>query len=219
MSLQTYRGAREYLDFISSYAAAKNAASASVVDANANVELKNISTMESELFKKEAIKLNRLAMHDRITELFGEELADQYISDLENHVIYRHDETKTIGFPYCASITLYPFLLRGLKDFGGSSAPPKNLSSYCGGFINLCFAVASELAGAVATPEFLPYMDYFIRMEYGDDYYTHTDKIVDLSNKRRTIDKIITGAFQQVVYSLNQPAAARGSQSIFWNIA
>ena len=32
-------------------------------------------------------------------------------------------------------------------------------------------------------------------------------------------DDDITDAFEQVVYSLNQPAAARGNQSVFWNIA
>ena len=30
---------------------------------------------------------------------------------------------------------------------------------------------------------------------------------------------MITDAFEQVVYSLNQPASARGNQSVFWNIA
>ena len=81
------------------------------------------------------------------------------------------------------------------------------------------FALASQFCGAVSTPEWLSYMDYFIRKEYGDDYYLHTNKTIDLSNRSRTIDKVITDAFEQVVYSLNQPAAARGNQSVFWNIA
>ena len=62
-------------------------------------------------------------------------------------------------------------------------------------------------------------MDYFVRREYGDDYYLHPDQQADLSTRRRTIDKVITDSFEQVVYSLNQPAAARGNQSVFWNIA
>ena len=62
-------------------------------------------------------------------------------------------------------------------------------------------------------------MDYFIRKEYGDDYYKRTDEVVGLSNTRKTIDRVITDGFQQVVYSINQPAAARGAQSVFWNIA
>lgn len=62
-------------------------------------------------------------------------------------------------------------------------------------------------------------MDYFVRQEYGDGYYLRPDAPADLSTRRRTIDKVVTDAFEQVVYSLNQPAAARGNQSVFWNIA
>lgn len=124
-----------------------------------------------------------------------------------------------IGTPYCASITLYPFLADGMKKIGGTTSAPKRLKSFVGGFINLVFAVSAQLCGAVATPEFLAYMDYFVRKAYGDDYYLHVDRVVDLSSEGNTIDDIIVGYFDQVVYSLNQPAAARGSQSVFWNIA
>ena len=141
-----YADRQPYLNFIQAYSHAANAASGSEVDANANVEKKSIATMESEIFKKEAIAINRLAMQQRIAELYGEDLAKQYIEDLEAHRIYRHDETAVIGKAYCASITMYPFLLNGLKDLGGTSAAPKNLSSFCGAFINLVFAAAAQLA-------------------------------------------------------------------------
>ena len=94
-----------------------------------------------------------------------------------------------------------------------------NGQSFCGSFINLVFAISAQFAGAVSTPEFLTYMDYFIRLEYGDDYYKHPTKVVDNSNKKRTIEDVLTQYFQQVCYSLNQPAAARNYQSVFWNIA
>ena len=183
------------------------------------MERKNIATLETELFKEDAVALNRLAMYRKLSELYGVDLAEEYLRQLEEHEIYRHDETAVIGKPYCASVTLYPFLLRGNTSIGGTSDAPKNLASFTGAFVNLVFALASQFCGAVSTPEWLSYMDYFIRKEYGDDYYLHTDKAIDLSNRERTIDKVITDAFEQVVYSLNQPAAARGNQSVFWNIA
>jgi len=114
---------------------------------------------------------------------------------------------------------MYPFLSNGLKSIGGLSGAPHHLKSFCGGFVNLVFAIASQFAGAVSTPEFLSYMDYFIRKEYGDDYYKRADQIVDESIEHKTIDNEITSYFEQVVYSLNQPAAARNFQSVFWNIA
>ena len=183
------------------------------------MEKKNIATLETELFKEDAVALNRLAMYRKLSELYGVDLAEEYLRQMEEHEIYRHDETAVVGKPYCASVTLYPFLLRGNTSIGGTSDAPKNLASFTGAFVNLVFALASQFCGAVSTPEWLSYMDYFIRKEYGDDYYLHADKTIDLSNRERSIDKVITDAFEQVVYSLNQPAAARGNQSVFWNIA
>ena len=183
------------------------------------MERKSIATLETELFKEDAVALNRLAMYRKLSELYGADLAEEYLRQLEEHEIYRHDETAVVGKPYCASVTLYPFLLHGNTSIGGTSDAPKNLASFTGAFINLVFALASQFCGAVSTPEWLSYMDYFIRKEYGDDYYLHADKTIDLSNRARSIDKVITDAFEQVVYSLNQPAAARGNQSVFWNIA
>lgn len=51
------------------------------------------------------------------------------------------------------------------------------------------FALASQFCGAISTPEWLAYMDYFVRKEYGDDDYTHAGNPAELSSRRRTIDK------------------------------
>ena len=119
----------------------------------------------------------------------------------------------------CVSMTMYPFLYHGITSIGGLSSAPTNVHSFIGGFINLVFAVASQFAGAVSTPEWLPYFDYFLRKEYGNDYYLRADDLADLSKKRRSIKQVIYDLFQQTVYSICQPAAARNFQSVFWNIA
>ena len=189
------------------------------MDANANVTSKNIATLETELYKRDAIAINRLAMYQKLQEMYGTDVAEEYLRQLEEHEVYRHDETAVVGKPYCASVTLYPFLFHGNTTIGGTSDAPKNLAAFNGAFINLVFALASQFCGAISTPEWLAYMDYFVRKEYGDDYYTRAGDPADLSSRRRTVDKVVTDSFEQVVYSLNQPAAARGNQSVFWNIA
>jgi len=210
---------RKYVNFIKKYRIATNAASGSEVDANANVENKNIATCSGELCKKEKIGYNRLMMIDKITEMYGAELAEEYIRQLESHEIYKHDETSI--YPYCVSITMYPFLFNGLKTLGGMASAPTNLDSFCGSFINLVFAIAAQFAGAVSTPEFLMYMDYFIRKDYGDNYPDRWEETVTADGvlRRRTMRDLVHDKFQQVVYSINQPAAARDFQSVFWNIA
>lgn len=200
--------------FIKDYAKASNAATGSKYDSNANVTEKNIVTLNGELFKGDIIKVNRTILTDKIREMYGEDLAKEYIQMLESHVLYKHDETSIM--PYCVAITMYPFLLEGLQPIGGLSTKPKNLDSFCGMFVNLVFAISSQFAGAVATGEFLMYFDYFARKEWGDDYWKRPEEMVD---KHRNIDKTLEQKFQQIVYSINQPAAARNFQSVFWNIS
>ncbi|WP_105169722.1 anaerobic ribonucleoside-triphosphate reductase [Pseudoalteromonas sp. T1lg23B] len=190
--------------FIDDYCEAHNAADGSAMDANANVTLKNIATLESELMKDYFIQVNRAKLAKKIKELYGKTLSDEYQRQINEHEIYVHDETSLK--PYCTSITMYPFLLEGLTKLGGESKAPKHLESFCGSFVNLVFAISAQFAGAVATVEFLMYFDYFARKDYGDDY---------LITSRKKIENHL----QHVVYALNQPAAARGYQSVFWNIS
>ncbi|MDE5623181.1 MAG: anaerobic ribonucleoside-triphosphate reductase [Alistipes sp.] len=211
------RETREKLEFLTSYCDASNPATGSKYDANANVENKNIATLIGELPKQNFIRLNRRLLTDRIKEMYGREVADKYLHLLNSHFIYKNDETSMAN--YCASVTMYPWLLGGTLSVGGNSTRPTNLKSFCGGFVNMVFIVSSMLSGACATPEFLMYMNYFVGQEYGEDYYLHADKVVDLSTKQRTIDKIITDCFEQIVYSINQPTGARNFQAVFWNVA
>lgn len=211
------REERDKLKFLMDYCNASNPATGSKFDANANVENKNIATLIGELPKPNFIRLNRRLLTDRIKEMYGKELSDKYLYMLNNHFIYKNDETSLAN--YCASITMYPWLIGGTVSIGGNSTAPTNLKSFCGGFINMVFMVSSMLSGACATPEFLMYMNYFIGKEYGSDYYLNPDRVVDLSVKQRTIDKVITDCFEQVVYSINQPTGARNFQAVFWNIS
>ncbi len=205
------------LQFLSEYCDSVNAATGSKYDANANVEHKNIATLIGELPKSNFIRLNRRLLTDRIKKMYGKELADEYIDMLIHHFIYKNDETSLAN--YCASITMYPWLIGGTTSIGGNSTAPTNLKSFCGGFVNMVFMVSSMLSGACATPEFLMYMNYFIGKEYGLDYWQRSEEQADLSLKKRTIDKIITDYFEQIVYTLNQPTGARNYQAVFWNIA
>lgn len=211
------REVRDKLKFLIDYCDASNAASGSKYDANANVENKNMATLIGELPKSNFIRLNRRLLTDRLKEIYGKELADKYIELLTNHFIYKNDETSLAN--YCASITMYPWLIGGTYSIGGNSKAPTNLKSFCGGFVNMVFMVSSMLSGACATPEFLLYMNYFIGLEYGKEYYKSADTIVDLSMKKRSLDKVITDHFEQIVYSINQPTGARNFQAVFWNIS
>ena len=143
------RETMEKLNFLADYCDAKNAASGSKYDANANVEHKNIATLIGELPKSNFIRLNRRLLTNRIKKMYGKALADEYIDMLTHHFIYKNDETSLAN--YCASITMYPWLIGGTTSIGGNSTAPTNLKSFCGGFVNMVFMVSSMLSGACAT--------------------------------------------------------------------
>ena len=206
------------MSFVNDYKNASNAATGSKFDSNANVTQRNIATLQCELGKEEILKFRQYTIYKYIQEYYGEDLADKFLEDEDNHIIYPNDSTSLM--PYCASISLYPFLLNGLKELGGSSSVPQHANSYIGGMINLLFLVAGQFAGAVAIPEFLTYFDHFLRKDYGDDYINNLDTVIDsFGNRQATLRNKIEDWFQQFVYSVNQPAGARNYQSPFTNIA
>lgn len=204
-------------EFIENYKKSSNTANATIDD-NANVNNHNIAVLNSEIHKEDNQQVNYAILRDYVQKLYPDFDAKQLDIDL-NTIAYLHDSSSQIGMPYCVAITMYPFLLNGLKDLGGLSAAPKNIDSFCGLFVNLIFAIAGQFKGAVAAPGFLLCMDWFLRKEWGEDYYINKDSIINSSicKRQNTIQHQIHQYFQQICYSLMQPSGARGSQACFWN--
>ena len=213
---------RDKENFIEKYKASQNNADATVDD-NSNAKGKNVSLLNAEIHKPTNIQISRAMIEHKLQKLYPNFNSRNYTKDLESHIIYKHDESSFAGpiAPYCVSISMYPFILKGTKVIGGTSEAPKNLAGYCGSFCNLLFAIASQYAGAVATPEFLLFFDWFARKEWGDDYYQHPDDVVSCgrSKKKKTIRTEIEQHFQGVIYSCNSPASSRNSQSPFLNFS
>lgn len=212
------RTLQKKLKFIDDYFCASNASTGSKYDSNANVTCKNLSTLTCELSKKDLIDIHRALVERYLRIDYGEEIVTQYREDVKNHIIYPNDESSI--FPYCCSISLYPFVLDGLKPIGGTSGAPKHANSFIGGLVNLVYMVASQFAGAVAIPEFLCYFDHFLRVDYGENYIEHLDEPLEVwGNLKSTLRDKIEDWFQQLIHSINEPAGARNYQSPFTNIA
>lgn len=207
--------------FIDRYKKASNTANATIDD-NSNVGNRNVQVLSVESQKFLNAQVSRGMIVDKLKEICPEFNSKNYIKDLKSHIIYKNDESSFAGAiaPYCVSITMYPFLTSGLKNLGGLSAAPKNIDSFCGMFCNLIFAISSQFAGAVAVPEALTVFNYFSEKEWGNDYYLRADEVISKgTSKEKTIRKQIHQYFQQIIYTINQPAAARGFQSAFVNFS
>lgn len=211
--------AEKNIQFIKQFTESDNTANATIDD-NSNVSNHNIAVLNSEIHKPDNQITNLQILENKLRELYPDFPHKQMRKDFDT-IAYLHDSSSQIGMPYCVAVTMYPFLLNGIKDLGGLSAAPKNIDSFCGMFINMVFAIAGQYKGAVATPGVLNCFDYFCRKEWGDNYYLKTD--VELTTvhsvRKYTIKSQIHQYFQQIVYSLMQPSGSRGSQACFWNLS
>ena len=214
---------KERLDYMDSYSESNdNAASSSETDANANVTMKNVANLESEVYKTTNRIIQRQRMKDKLNVLYPE-VAKQYEEDLNHHIIYTHDEATTpVVKQYCMAVSLYPLMTEGVGNIDGvTPGPPNDLQSFSGQITNLAFLLASQCKGAVAFGEYFIALNYYVRMEFGNHWYNilNTPASSDICNIKRTVKDSIIKAFKQFVWGINQPAQNRSFQSPFTNIS
>nr|DAG91493.1 MAG TPA: anaerobic ribonucleoside triphosphate reductase [Crassvirales sp.] len=214
---------RERIDYMSNYADSDdNAASSSETDPNANVTQKNVANLDGEVYKTKNRIIQRQRMKDELNVLYPE-VAKQYEVDVENHIIYPHDEASvpTLKF-YCQADSLYPLMTEGVGNIDGvTPTPPNDLQSFSGQITNLTFLLSSQCKGAVAFGEYFIALNYYIIAEFGDKWYENLDCVVTNSHCKvqRTVRDFIEKAFKQFIYGINQPAGNRSYQSPFTNIS
>lgn len=210
---------KDKLQYIHKYADSNDSATnLSNTDDNANSNNKNMATLEGELYKDTNRLVQRAWMKEMLAEI-NSPYKDQYIKDLEHHIIYQHDETGGIK-PYCSAYSLYPLLVDGTNNVDGTmNHAPHHLSSFCGQFQNLVFLLSAQKKGAGAYGEFFNFFSYFCEKEWGVNYYLKAD--VEITNEncieKKTIGTTIDQYFQSITHYLNQPAGNRGYQSPFTN--
>ena len=145
---------RERLDYMNKYKDPKiNASSASETDANANVAMKNVANLEGEVYKTTNRIIQRQRMKEQLNKLYpNENLGEQYVKDLEHHIIYTHDEASSpVLKPYCKAVTLYPLMMEGVGNIDGvTPSAPNDIQSFSGQVTNLVFLLSSQCKGAVA---------------------------------------------------------------------
>ncbi|MFI3303958.1 MAG: anaerobic ribonucleoside-triphosphate reductase [Rikenellaceae bacterium] len=213
------KGRAEYIESYTS--SSDNAAEASEVDANANVQNKNVATLEAELYKTTNMEISRYRVVEELKRSYGDEAPD-YVGDLHSRVIYKHDENSAPAIkPYCVAVNMYPFLTRGTSSLDRlNTTAPHNLNSFCGQFNNLVFLLSSQFQGAVAFAEFFNVFTYYCVKEWGDDFVCRDSEIVSMGRSgNKSISNVIEQCFQNIVYTINQPAGNRSFQSPFTNVS
>jgi len=215
---------RERIDYMDTYANSNdNASTSSETDSNANVTMKNVANLEGEVYKVTNRRIQRQRMKDKLNELFPEEddLGKQYIKDLENWVIYTHDEASSpVLKPYCMAATLFPLMAEGVGVIDGvTPSPPNDIQSFSGQVTNLVFLLSASAKGAIALGDYFIALNYYVIAEYGPNWYNKLDvnTTSDHCLRPMTIRRAIRKGMKQFIYGVNQPAGNRSYNSPFSN--
>ena len=211
------------LNYMEQYStSSSNASSSSETDANANVSMKNVANLEGEVYKATNRIIQRQRMKDKLYELYPE-VAKKYEEDLNNHIIYTHDEASTpVLKPYCMAVTLYPLMVDGVGKIDGiTPSAPNDISSFSGQVTNLAFLLSSQCKGAVAFGDYFVTLNYYVVKEFGDSWYEKLDCISTSEHHiiSRTIKDSIEKGMKQFIWGVNQPAGNRSYNSPFTNVS
>lgn len=216
---------RSRLNYMDTYKdSGVNASTSSETDANANVASKNVANLEGEVYKVTNRIIQRQRMKDKLNKLYpGQELGRQYIKDLENHIIYTHDEASTpVLKPYCKAVTLYPLMLKGVGNIDGvTPSAPNDIQSFSGQVTNAVFLFSSQCKGAVALGDYFIALNYYVIQEFGPVWYDKVDEVVTNSHflHQYTVGHYIRKGMKQFIYGVNQPAGNRSYNSPFSNVS
>ena len=229
-SYSSYKGKQSKLRFIESrikymegYAnSSDNAASSSETDPNSNVSMKNVANLEGEVYKENNREIQRYRMKKKLQKMFPE-VSSQYEKDLDNHIIYVHDEASCpVLKPYCMAVTLYPLMVEGVGKIDGvTPSAPNDIQSFSGQVTNLAFLLSSQCKGAVAFGDYFIALNYYVIKEFGPNWYEKLDTIISSEHclHQETIKKAVRKGMKQFIYGVNQPAGNRSYNSPFTNLS
>lgn len=209
------------IDYIQNYIYdTGNAASSSETDANSNVVIKNVANLEGEVYKETNRKIQRMRMKHKLQELFPE-IADKYVEDLENNIIYTHDEASTPTLKYyCEAVTLFPLMLNGTGSLDGvTPSAPNDIASFSGQVTNAIFLLSSQCKGAVAVGDYFIALNYYVRKDFGNKWFEKLNDVVTKTDTAEyTVLHYIRKGMKTFIYGVNQPAGNRSYNSPFTNV-
>lgn len=176
------------------------------IDGNANVSDKSVLSWENESTKP-IKKLNAMyCLWKSGLNKHGIKRANKFIEFEIRGGIRIHD-FHMWKKPYCWASSLEPIVSKGMPFYDKISIGPvrhfKSLMNLSLQYI--CF-ISNQIAGAIALPDFFIYCDYFIRKDFGENWYEN----------ERVVNEVLQ-EFQSWIYSVN--FSWRSNQSPFTNLS
>lgn len=195
-----------YTDFIDNFVDKQTVSDASV-DGNANVGVKDICSLMSEMSKPHSKLLAFNKIYYELNKKYGFKTANEWLRNEWDGHFYLHDSYSSTYVPYCFAYDIEDLVNRGLYFIDNFNAqPPKHLVTYTDFVGEFVSWTSNRTSGACGLPSFLIYSYYFWKKDIENGYYTDTPE--------RYRDQ----EFQRIIYKLNQPYL-RVNQSAFTNFS
>lgn len=195
-----------YTDFIDNFVDRQTVADASV-DGNANVGVKDICSLMSEMSKPHSKLLAFNKIFYELNKKYGFKTANEWLRNEWDGHFYLHDSYSSTYVPYCFAYDIEGLVNRGLYFVDNFNAqPPRHLVTYTDFVGEFVSWTSNRTSGACGLPSFLIYSYYFWKKDIEAGYYTDTPE--------RYRDQ----EFQRIIYKLNQPYL-RVNQSAFTNFS
>ena len=201
----------DVVQFSKQYFMKKNVADSSV-DANANVQIKNISTYKTEVHKG-LDKLNSIyLLWKQAKRFYGNNVANELVELEINKSLYIND-FNNFNLSYCFAFDTADVLNQGLPYIDNfPSDPAKHSDIFMQHILQMLQFMSHQLMGATAIPNFLLIYGELLRQDSLDPTYPVPNYLTD----RVLFDRYLQQKIQEFVFLLNQPT--RIVQSTFTNI-
>ena len=194
-----------YTDFIDGFIDTKTVADASI-DGNANVGQKDIVTMINEMPKPHQKLLAFNKIYYEINKKYGFKTANEWLKAEWDGHLYMHDGNTTSFVHYCFAYDLKDLAEKGLFFIDNFNAePPQHLDTFVDFVKEFVSWTCNRSSGAVGLPNLIPYMYYFWRKDFAENYFTRSPRLYAEQQ------------IQRLIYALNQPFLRGGIQSAFTN--
>lgn len=193
-------------DFLDNFIDSPTVADASI-DPNANVNQKDICSLEAEMNKPRQKLLAFNKIFYEIVKKYGQEKAREWLEAEWNGAFYLHDSFSASYKSYCFAYDLEDVITKGLffvDGFGGGA--PKHFSTFVAHVKEFVSWTSNRTSGACGLPSFLVHAFYFWNKDIKNNYY--------LVSPEYYRDQ----CFQEFIFGLNQPYL-RINQCSFTNIS
>jgi ribonucleoside-triphosphate reductase len=183
------------------------------VDANANVESKDVIAYSFEAFKALSRLNNYYLLWKKLYETVGREQAEYILEKQFTGAIYINDFSGDFGKPYCFNYSTFDIALEGLPMVQKiTSLPPKYLYSFKSQLEQFVVQASNSTLGATGFADLFIVMAYYVDKaldELRDGHFNFQSEGDVWVYVRETLVSFI--------YTINQPM--RGNQSPFTNVS